>query len=181
MRWQRLFDDLEAQLEEESRAELHAAVADRTRRERATVFLVDRLAAQRGPLEAVLLGGLRVTGEVTDVGRDFVVLRGAARGCLVPLPALVAVSGLAGPAAAPTDAARVRRFGLGYALRVIARDRAPVQVTDTAGRALTGTLQAVGADFVEVDEHPLDAGPRARDLWCRRTLPFWAVVCVASC
>ena len=45
MRWDDLFADLGAQWDAESRRELDAEVADRTRRERASVGLYERLAA----------------------------------------------------------------------------------------------------------------------------------------
>ncbi len=45
MRWERLFDDLEAQLVADERRDLDAEVADRTRRERALLGLHERLAA----------------------------------------------------------------------------------------------------------------------------------------
>ena len=45
VRWERLFDDLEAQLRTEEARELAAEVADRTRRERALVGLHDQFAA----------------------------------------------------------------------------------------------------------------------------------------
>ena len=48
MRWERLFADLEAQLEGELRRDLDAEVADRTRRELAQVDLGARLSAQVG-------------------------------------------------------------------------------------------------------------------------------------
>ena len=48
MRWERLFDDLEAQLELDERREQEAEVADRTRRERAQVDLQARLLANVG-------------------------------------------------------------------------------------------------------------------------------------
>ena len=46
MRWERLFGDLEGQWEAEARRDLDQEVADRTRRERATVGLFERLAAE---------------------------------------------------------------------------------------------------------------------------------------
>ncbi len=54
MRWEGLFDDLDAQWEAEERRGRDAEVADRTRRERAGVTLHARLAAHRGQGGAAL-------------------------------------------------------------------------------------------------------------------------------
>jgi hypothetical protein len=48
MRWDRLFDDLQAQLDADGQRELGLEVSDRTRRERAQVGLHERLVAHRG-------------------------------------------------------------------------------------------------------------------------------------
>lgn len=57
MRWERLFDDLEAAIQARDQGEVRAEVADRTRRERATVTILGRLAAQNDPIELLLVGG----------------------------------------------------------------------------------------------------------------------------
>ena len=48
MRWDRLFDDLQAQMDAEGQRELDLEVSDRTRRERAQVGLHERFIAHRG-------------------------------------------------------------------------------------------------------------------------------------
>ena len=60
MRWDRLFDDLEAQLALDEARELEAEVADRTRRERALLDVHTRLLAN---VEAARVG-LRLPGRV---------------------------------------------------------------------------------------------------------------------
>ncbi len=62
MRWERLFEDLDAQWEAEARRELDEEVSDRTRRERAGVELAERLVATRGHVVAVRL----LTGESVE-------------------------------------------------------------------------------------------------------------------
>ena len=63
MRWERLFDDLEAQAAAEADLELAAEVADRTRRERAVLGLHERLAGMRrvGAISAEVAGCLLYT------------------------------------------------------------------------------------------------------------------------
>ena len=49
MRWDRLFDDLQAQMDAEGQRELDLEVSDRTRRERAQVGLHERFIAHQRP------------------------------------------------------------------------------------------------------------------------------------
>lgn len=178
MRWDRLFDDLEAQLEAQDRRERDGEIADRTRAERARVTLSERLVAAVGAQLALrLLGGDDVRGELLDTGEGWLLLQERTRTVLVPLPAVVSIHGLSG---ARRDDARARRFGLGYALRVISRDRRPVVVGDIAGGSAHGTVDAVGADAFDLAEHPLDA-PRRRDsVLSVRTIPFAGLASVSS-
>ena len=89
MRWEELFDDLEAQLGAEERRERDSEVADRTRRERASITLVARLASSvGGHLGLRLLTGARVRGELLDLGQDWLLLRLESGGeAVVPVPA----------------------------------------------------------------------------------------------
>ncbi len=156
MRWERLFADLEAQLDAAEQAEFAAEVADRTRREAARIRLADRLRAARWQtVTAHVLGAGAVTGEILEVGPDWVLLtEPPAREALVPLGVLLGVTGLGVAAAAPGSEGLVAaRLGLGAALRGVARDRSPVAVVLVDGSTLTGTVDRVGADFVEVAQH----------------------------
>ena len=179
MRWERLFDDLEAQLGAEERRERDSEVADRTRRERATV----EQGARRGGARGVAVGGGRVTGRPRgggrgDVGEDWLLLR-APHGRDAVLP-VAAVAGIVGLPARASAARTARRFALGYALRGLSRDRAPVALTDTSGQVLTGTIDAVGADFLELAEHALGETRRPENLTGRQTVPFRALVMVEA-
>ncbi|HYN30271.1 MAG TPA: hypothetical protein VES95_10445 [Dermatophilaceae bacterium] len=181
MRWEGLFADLEGQSDAEERRELDAEVADRTRRELATVALLDRLLAHRGTrLEVRLVDGRAVAAELVDVGADWLLLRPRSprtTELLVPAAALAGVTGLA----VRTGQDRMaRRFSLGHALRALARDRARVTLVDLAGTTLTGTINLVGADHLDLAEHPLDEPRRAGNVIAVRTVPFSAVVWVES-
>lgn len=177
MRWERLFDDLEAQWDAQARRDLDSEVADRTRRERAAVRMLDRLAAHRGqPVQVRLVTRALVQGRVADFGDGWVLIEeGAGRSALVHLPAVMAVTGLSGRAEVASVA---RRFGFGYALRGLSRDRSVVQVEDVSGIVLTGTIDAVGADACELVEHAADEPRRPENVRAHRTVPFEAVACV---
>lgn len=153
MRWTALFDDLEAQLAQQERAELASEVAERVRAERAQVALADRLLAASGhPLGLRLRGDVRLAGTCADVAPAWLVLHDGHASVLVPLSAVVAVDGL-GVAVAPEPGLVLRRLGLGHAVRALARDRTGVSLWSDAG-VLTGTIDRVGADHLDLAEHP---------------------------
>lgn len=179
MRWERLFDDLEAQLGAEERRERDSEVADRTRRERAGVELGARLAAAVGTaLQVRLVTGDRVLGELADLGEDWLLLRlETGRDAVVPVAAVTGVVGLPVRASAARTA---RRFALGYALLGLSRDRASVAVTDVSGQVVTGTIDVVGADSLDLAEHALGESRRPENVRGRQTIPFRAVVLVEA-
>jgi hypothetical protein len=181
MRWDDLFRDLEAQLEAAAAAELDAEVADRTRRESALLELVDRARAAVGhPVALRVLGAGPVDGVLVQVGAQWLLLHETSgRDALVPLTAVVSLAGLRAWTAVPGEGGQVfARLGLGSALRGIARDRLPVQLWLTDAGVLAGTLDRVGADFVEVTEH--GEVRRRGELTAVRTIPFAAVALLRS-
>ncbi|MGN6415288.1 hypothetical protein [Flexivirga sp.] len=174
VRWQELFADLEAQLLAEQRRELQAEVADRTRRERAQVTVLDRAARSLGGVVTVVTGAGAVRGTLDDMGKDWLLLQEQGRhAALVPMGAVTAIIGLA--ARSDDDRGWGRRFGIGVALRAVARDRAPVAIHDIAGGLATGTIDKVGADHLDLAEHPADAVRRQRALTGHRIVPFPAL------
>ena len=195
MRWERLFDDLEAQLSSDETRELAAEVADRTRRERALVGLHERFAAaaDRTVVEIRVAGVGLLRGLVTGSGPDWVLLdhrveaalsvvsatgSGAAhvdRPVLVATQAIRSVTGLGG--AEPTGAVATG-VGLGSALRAVSRDRAVVDVVDVDGAVVTGTIDSVGQDYLEVAEHSADLPRRTENVLAVRAIPFAGVAMV---
>ena len=174
VRWQDLFADLEAQLLAEQRRELQAEVADRTRRERAEVTVLDRAARSLGAVVTVVTGAGAVRGALEDVGKDWLLVQEEGRhAALLPMSAVTALIGLASHS--DDDRGLGRRFGIGVALRAIARDRAPVAIHDVAGGLAVGTIDKVGADHLDLAEHPADAMRRATSLTGHRVVPFAAI------
>lgn len=180
MRWDRLFDDLQAQLDADGQRELDLEVSDRTRRERAMVGLHERLIAHRGlGVELRLAAGHQVSGTVADAGLDWLLVQDrGGRGSLVPFGAIVAIAGLGVRAAAGPGVATGKRFGLGYALRGLSRNRSVVSLVDIGGSVTTGTIDAVGADALDLSEHPADVARREENIVARRVIPFAAIVVV---
>jgi hypothetical protein len=182
MRWEALFEDLEAQAEEDERAVRASEIVERTRAERAAITLLDRLLAHHGRrLTWQLVDGDVLTGRLADVGADWVVVEAGREGeagqeCLVPLHALAGVSGLSRMAEPGTQPAR--RLGLGVVLRGLSRDRAAVVVRTRGGLLVRGTVDRVGADHVDLALHPADEVRRAGSVAGVRSIPFAAVVSV---
>jgi hypothetical protein len=186
MRWDDLFGDLEAQLDAAEAASVDAEVADRARRESALLTLAGRLGGSLGGRIGVeVVGAGRVEGRLLEVSDQWLLLADdapvVAAEVLVVRSAVQSVAGLASTSdrtSAPAGGQRVR-LGLGVALRAIARDRSPVDVRLTGGGTVQGTLERVGADFVELTEHP--AGEvRPRRAGAVRTVPFAALALVRS-
>lgn len=177
MRWSDLFADLEAQLEEADRLALSAQVADRTRRERATVSWTDRAATALGERLGFQTPVGPIRGTLQDLGSDWLLLEEHGRGsALLPLAAVLSVIGL--PAHSTDGRGLGRRFGIGVALRGIARDRGAVAIQDVHGGVVVGTIDTVGSDHLDVAEHPADAVRRTAMLTGRRAVPFRAIAVV---
>lgn len=175
VRWERLFSDLEAQLEAARAQEARVGLVELVRAERASTRLADRLRASVGLPLRVQVGFLpgeadaAVVGDLVDVGADWLLLAEQLGGrALVPLAAVQALSGLA-PYAAPEETSAVSRLGLGHALRALSRDRVDAAVS-TEARTLVGRLDRVGADHVDVT-------PAAGPPW---TVPIAALRVVRS-
>jgi hypothetical protein len=164
MRWQQLFADLQAQFEAEEAAAERAESASRTRAEVGAVGIADRLRGAVG-LPVTLGCGRAGTfaGVLVEVGPDWLLVEDdAARSCLVALSAVRSVAGLGRRTAPAEPPGPVRgRLDLRRALRGLARDRSAVQVVLDDGSVLSGTLDRVGADYVELAEHPTDLPRRA--------------------
>jgi hypothetical protein len=182
VRWTELFRDLEGQLAAASSVELAGEVADRTRRELARIRVVDRLrVCDEREIALTVLGAGVLRGPVLDTGPDWVLLGdGPGREALVPLAAVLGVCGLDPRAAAePGSEGRVAaRCGLGIALRALARDRAEVSCTVVDGSATGGTVDRVGADYLELAEHPPGERRGRGAAQALRLIPFAALAVV---
>jgi hypothetical protein len=183
MRWEQLFADLEAQVAEQEAAAEQAEEASRARAEYGRVQLADRLRGSLGQeLSLSCRGAGELPGRLVDVGVDWLLLvDGQAREVLVAAGAVTAVAGLvAVTAAASPDGEVSRRLDLRRALRGLARDRAPVSCLLEDSGVLGGTVDRVGADFLELAEHALDEPRRRGAVTSVRAVPLRAVVAVRT-
>jgi hypothetical protein len=166
MRWERLFEDLEARLDEQERASLEGDVIDLIRAERGQITLADRLRAHVGESLTWSLGvGAASTeessleGELIDIGADWALVRAGRGEMLLRLAALQSVVGLS-RAVAPEPGEVARRLRITTILRRLAQDRATVSIRLATGERLEGTIDRVGADHLDLAVHPLDVARR---------------------
>ncbi|CAN5816250.1 hypothetical protein BH20ACT6_BH20ACT6_10450 [soil metagenome] len=160
MRWQRLFDDLEAEAVELAALDRDAEICERTRAEVAAVRWLDRLRGSLGaPVTLELLAAGPVRGTVRYVGPDWVLLDEVPGDALVRVAAVLAVEGTG--RSAPAESATVP-MTWGAAWRRLAAEQAVVRLVRVDGGTLRGTVRQVGADFVEIDR----GADRSRLLVC---------------
>lgn len=183
MRWQQLFADLQAQFEQEESAEERAEAGSRARAEIGALALVDRLRGSiGGQLSLTVCGAGQLAGDLEEVGADWLLLADdAGRDVLVATAAVRAVTGLGRRTGTPGTPSLVRgRLDLRHALRGLARDRATVQVVLDDGAVLVGTVDRVGADYLELAEHAADTPRRAEVVSGVRAVVISAVAVVRT-
>jgi hypothetical protein len=170
VRWQRLFDDLEAQLRAAESAGHDADVLGLVSVERARLSLVARLAAGANLVDLVLADGARVQGRLVQHGQDWLALSDG------PAEVLVLAHAITQAAAPVRDGGdRTSRIGLRTVLRGLARRRCYVRAGLTSGRSLGGTLDSTGADHVELALHDADVPRRSADVRSVVLVPFDAL------
>ncbi|HKC28480.1 MAG TPA: hypothetical protein VKB75_10760 [Jatrophihabitans sp.] len=179
MRWQGLFEDLEAQASALAQAARAAEVRDQIRGEFASVLLFDRMRAALGALVRVRVTGLgTVTGRLTRCGPDWLLIdEGDGQETLVATRWLLTVRGL-GRYSAPPPGPVEARLGLRHVLRGVARDRSRVQVRLVDELLITGTLDRVGADFVELAAHSDGESRRRREVRDVEIVSLHAIIAV---
>lgn len=186
MRWERLFDDLAAQADALDRADLDAEVAERSRMEFGRVHLHDRLRAAVGwELRLTCRGAGTVSGRLGRVGGGWLLVHEPLnREVLVATAAVTSVTGLPlHSAPIERNAARARietGLDLRHALRAVGRDRSGTRLTLVDATVLAGTIDRVGADYVELAEHPPGEARRAAAVREVRTVPLSAVATVRT-
>lgn len=193
MRWDRLFDDLESQLDHEHQEEERALALESERLRIGRLGLRDRLSAMSAPgghggaVRVELVGGSVVQVRPAAFGRDWLSgrLGDAARDtqCVVPIAAIAAVLPgrhqlEASLVPQPESAARLaERIGLAFVLRDLARRRLGVDLTTLDGRH-HGTIDRVARDHLDLALHDPGGPRRERDVRGYRMVPFDRLVLV---
>lgn len=190
MRWEQLFTDLDARFDDLADAAMMAELADRQRMAAGALHLTSRLGGAVGQQARFRTSsGVVVTGALRRVGPNWVLLsEGPGRETLVNLAVVTVVEGLTSATAAPMAGISLR-LDLRHMLRGVARDRSPVAVivpgsaapgADGAGTEITGTIDRIGADFLELAVHAPWEPRRAASVRSVVAIPFTAVVLVRA-
>jgi hypothetical protein len=190
MRWEQLFSDLDARFDELADAAMMAELADRQRVAAGVLQLTARLGGALGQAIRVrTTSGVAVGGLLRRVGPDWVLLQeGPGREAVVRLAAVTAIEGLTSATAAPIAGVALR-LDLRHMLRGVARDRSPVAVVipgssgigvEGTGTEITGTIDRVGADFLELAVHAPWEPRRASSVRSMIAIPLAAVVLVRA-
>jgi hypothetical protein len=199
MRWDKLFDDLESQLEQELSAEELDLEAEEERLRLGRLAVRERLIALHeaegrasGYGIVVTLGsGIRLAVHPVTFGRDWfsadVLADGGAPSraqaqCILPLAAIAGVSlspaqvarSLVPDARPQQHPSLSSRLGLPFVLRDLCRRRRPLDVVLGHGE-LHGTLDRVGRDHVDLAVHDRGAVRRESEVREYRIIPLAAL------
>lgn len=180
MRWDALFDDLEAQLQAAA-ADREGEIRERTRSEQSRLTLTQRLLGQVGrPLGVSTSGGRTVVGVLTNVGTEWIALAVDGRSVLVPRWSVQSLRGLGRAVGQPLGGVDAR-LRLGSVLRVLSRDRLQVAVWLAAPQMrYAGVIDRVGSDFLELGLVAPGDERRAANVRETLTLPFAAIDAIDS-
>lgn len=189
MRWEQLLNDLDAQFDDLADAQMMAELADRERVALGAVSMGQRIAgAIDRTIRVRTTVGLAVTGQLRKVGPDWLLLQEAVgREALLATAALTQVEGLSSSSASPIGGV-AQRLDLRFVLRGLARDRSPVAVVVRGGSGdpgglyteTTGTIDRIGADFLELAVHAPWEPRRAASVRSVILVPLVAVVLVRA-
>ena len=175
----RIFEELEAEFEAGLRREAEQEAVAALRAKLGETRQWEALARRIGTELVIRAGPRSFRGTLVASYPDFCVLQ-AADGAqhLIPLgPATTISLPLQRQPPQPVPAASRYRFAL--ALRELARRREPVRLELAAGGTIAGTIEVVGADYLELAEHDPNEARREAALTGRRLLGLAAVAVVS--
>lgn len=149
MRWQLLFQDLEAEFRGLQRQDLEREIQEHTRAQVAGIALQELLRANVGTeVRVTARCGGATTGLLLEAYPQWILLEGQRSEVLVPATSIIGVQGL-NRAVAPPAGATSLRLTLGHALRGLARNRFSVLVT-TPGESYRGVFGHIGKDWAQL-------------------------------
>lgn len=184
MRWDALFGDMEAQLASERLLGLESEISERARVELAGIDVSDRLRGAIGQkIDVKLRSGTQVSGTLSHVGCESLVLDEGLHQWLVPVAAASMYQGLGRQARSGQSTASLR-LGLASALRMLARDRAELAVhllESARGEAtMRGVIDRVGKDHFDLAVTLPGEVRRSGKVVSVATIPFQSLAALRS-
>lgn len=183
MRWDSLFEDLEAQLWAEDRLNFESEISERARVEDAAVGLSDRLRASTGQVIGVgLLSGAVIEGTLAHAGAEALLINDGRHQVLVPYTAASRYEGLGRGAHGEASAVR-RNLGMAGSLRALARDRAELAVSllrFDSQPVVHGVVDRVGRDYFDLAIVPPGESRRHGNVSRVWTVPFASLAAIRS-
>jgi len=184
MRWDSLFDDLEAQFSAERALEKESEITDRARVELAGIDLSDRLrGAAAAEIKIVLVDGNVIRGVLSHAGSEWLVLTEGVRQWLVPYASVLSYQGLGRVALKPSSRMQ-HSLGIASALRVLSRDRSELvvhlMVRTGDGYKLHGVIDRVGRDHFDLAVVPHGEVRRPGNIAAVLTIPFSSLAALCS-
>lgn len=186
MRWDSLFDDLEAQLAEQERAQLRAEISENIRIERSTAELSTTLSRSRGQeLSIRLSGGTEVRAALGPIAPDYLCLENERTQWVIVRSVIESISLPVGNGATtdPRRGSKAIRFA--SVIRSLLRNRSRCLIHGRAGNVLAeGTLAQVAKDYLVINIHPRDEFARAGHISGNLLIPLdsigWVVATTLS-
>ncbi|MDQ0030210.1 hypothetical protein [Arthrobacter bambusae] len=184
MRWDALFEDMEAQLASERLLDLESEISERARVEMAGIEVSARLRGAVGQkIDVQLRSGTRVSGTLSHVGSESLVLDVGPHQWLVPVSAALTYQGL-GRQARAGHGKGSERLGLASALRMLARDRAELAVylLEPAREEpmMRGVIDRVGKDHFDLAVMVPGEFRRSGNVAAVETVPFHSLAALRS-
>lgn len=174
MRWDSLFDDLEAQMAEQDRAQMRDEISENIRIERSTAELIHTLSRFQGQeLTIHLSGESEVRATLGPIAVDYLCLESESTQWVITNRVIQSIS-LPSKNGAGIDRRRqIKSIRFSSVIRSLLRDRSRCQVYGHDGRALAeGTLAQVAKDYLMIAVHPRDEFARAGDISGRLLIPL---------
>ncbi|QNA92308.1 MULTISPECIES: hypothetical protein [unclassified Microbacterium] len=199
MHWDRLFEDLEGQLESDWEAERAVLDAESERLRIARLDLRARLRSlcRTGTDATVdLVDGQRLAVTMQTLGAEWIAVasrgttveggRATASALLLPLEAIAGITVDHGALLASLDAlvpaehSLRERMTLGFVLRDLARRRVSVHISTRTGHDAHGTIDRAAADHLDLAVHDPGQARRAEAVHGFRIIPFASVVAIRT-
>lgn len=190
MRWERLFEDIEHELESLDASPKRALETERLRLSRSKITLKERMLAfeENQRLTVQLLNGDAITGVLKNTGPDYLGLEREGAGLehpfiMLPFKEVAGISRIRiqDLEQLPSGAGRPRSIrNSAVVFSALSRRRLNVKICIANGQIVTGTISSVWGDHLELWVHDGDRAPRRADIKEVRLISFLSIVYLSA-